>query len=204
MKIIVLASQKGGVGKTTLAAHLAIAATLDGAKVVLTDTDPQASLANWWNKREAETPAFQNTTIKDLPQAITALTATGFNYLFIDTPPAITESISEVLKIADYVLIPTRPSPHDLGAIGRTIDIVAKTGIKYGFVVTQAKANARLTLQAVQALLAHGETSPAVIHDRVDFASSMIGGGSVIDSDPKGRSTDEIKTLWQFVKGRIS
>lgn len=54
MKVIVLASQKGGVGKTTLAAHLAIAATKGGGKCVLTDTDPQGSLVAWWNKREAE------------------------------------------------------------------------------------------------------------------------------------------------------
>jgi hypothetical protein len=71
-------------------------------------------------------------------------------------------------------------------------------------VITQAKSNSRLTLQAVQALIEHGETSPAIIHDRVDFAGSMIGGGSVLESDPKGRSAEEIQTLWLFVKARIS
>lgn len=204
MKVIVLASQKGGVGKTTLAAHLAIAATKGGGKCVLTDTDPQGSLVAWWNKREAETPAYQETMIKDLPQTIEALKKAGFDYFFIDTPPATTPAMRTVFNYADYVLIPTKPSPHDLGAIGQTIDIVTEAGRKYGFVITQAKSNSRLTLQSVQALIEHGETSPAIIHDRVDFAGSMIGGGSVLESDPKGRSAEEIQTLWLFVKARIS
>jgi len=204
MKVIVLASQKGGVGKTTLAAHLAIAATLDGAKCVLTDTDPQASLVAWWNKREAETPTYQETMIKDLPETIEALKKAGFDYLFIDTPPTTSAAARAVFSFADYVLIPTKPSPHDLGAIGQTIDIVEEAGRKYGFVITQAKGNSRLTHQAGAALVEHGETSLTIIHDRVDFASSMIGGGSVLESDPKGRSAEEIKTLWLFVKARVS
>lgn len=204
MKTIVLASQKGGVGKTTLTAHLAIAAQMDGAKAVLTDTDPQGSLAAWWNNRETETPAFQTMALKDMEQTISALKKTGYDYLFIDTPPVHSPVIKTIFNFADYVLIPTRPSPHDLGAIGQTIDIVIEAGKKFAFVVTQAKTNSRLTLQAIQSLVKFGETSPAVIHDRVDFAGSMIGGGSVLDSDPKGRSAEEIRTLWQFVKGRLS
>ncbi len=59
MRTIVLASQKGGSGKTTLAAHLAVALERAGqGPAVLIDTDPQGSLAAWWNKREATSPAF--------------------------------------------------------------------------------------------------------------------------------------------------
>jgi chromosome partitioning protein len=204
MKTIVLASQKGGVGKTTLTAHLAIAAQMDGGKAVLTDTDPQGSLATWWNNRETETPDFQETALKDMDKTILALEKAGYDYFFIDTPPVHSSVIKTIFSFADYVLIPTRPSPHDLGAIGQTIDIVTEAGLKFAFVVTQAKTNSRLTLQAIQSLVQFGETSPVVVHDRVDFAGSMIGGGSVLDSDPSGRSADEIRTLWQFIKGRIS
>lgn len=204
MKTIVLASQKGGVGKTTLTAHLAIAAQMDGGRAVLTDTDPQGSLATWWNSRETETPAFQETALKDMDKTISALEKAGYDYFFIDTPPVHSPVIKTIFSFADYVLIPTRPSPHDLGAIGQTIDIVTEAGRKFAFVVTQAKTNSRLTLQAIQSLVQFGETSPVVVHDRVDFAGSMIGGGSVLDRDPSGRSADEIRTLWQFVKGRIS
>lgn len=98
MKIIVLASQKGGAGKTTLAAHLAVAAEKAGdGPCVLIDTDPQASLAAWWNVRQDERPSFAPTTLKELPGKLEALASAGYAYAFIDTPPAITESICAVV-----------------------------------------------------------------------------------------------------------
>jgi len=81
MKIIVLASQKGGVGKTTLAAHIAVAAEQSGdGPCVLIDTDPQASLAAWWNGREAQTPAFAPVTLKELSDKLEALGKAGYAY----------------------------------------------------------------------------------------------------------------------------
>ena len=71
MLTIALAAQKGGVGKTTLAAHLAVQAERSGAgPVALIDADPQASLADWWNDREAETPVFVQTTLLRLRKDI--------------------------------------------------------------------------------------------------------------------------------------
>lgn len=205
MKTIVLASQKGGAGKTTLAAHLAVAAERDGAgPCVLIDTDPQASLSDWWNGREAETPAFAPATLKELPAKLEALAKAGYAFAFIDTPPAITESIRAVVALADFVLIPTRPSPHDLRAVGRTVELAANAARAFAFAVTQAKPNTRLTVQAVAALSEHGIVAPAVIHDRVDYAASMIDGRTVLEVDPRGRSAAEVVELWVFVKARIN
>lgn len=205
MKTIVLASQKGGAGKTTITAHLAIAAEKAGdSPCVLIDTDPQASLAAWWNGREADTPAFATATLKELPAKLKALENAGYAFAFIDTPPAITESIRAVVELADFVLIPTRPSPHDLRAIGRTVELANEANRPFGFVVTQAKPNSRLTVQAMAVLSAHGIVAPAIIHDRVDFAGSMIDGRSVLEIDPRGRSAAEITELWCFVKERIA
>ena len=91
MKTIVLANQKGGVGKTTLTAHLAVAAQRagDGA-CVLIDTDPQASLAAWWNGRQAETPVFAPVALKELTGKLEALKQAGYAYVFIDTPVSYT------------------------------------------------------------------------------------------------------------------
>jgi chromosome partitioning protein len=205
MKTIVLASQKGGAGKTTLAAHLAVAAERAGdGPCVLIDTDPQASLVAWWNGRKAETPAFAPSTLKELPAKLEALAKAGFALAFIDTPPAITESIRAVVALADFVLIPTRPSPHDLRAVGSTVELATDARRPFGFAVTQAKANSRLTVQAVAALSAHGVVSPAIVHDRVDFASSMIDGRTVLEIDPRGRSAAEVVELWNFVKERMT
>jgi chromosome partitioning protein len=201
MKTVVLASQKGGAGKTTLAAHLAVAAESAGdGPCVLIDTDPQASLAHWWNGREAETPAFAPATLKELAARLEALGRAGYAFAFIDTPPAITESIRAVVARADLVLIPTRPSPHDLRAVGRTVELATAAGRPFTFAVTQAKPNTRLTVQAVAALSAHGVVAPAIVHDRVDYAASMIDGRTVVEIDPKGRSAAEVSALWAFVK----
>ena len=204
MQVIVLASQKGGVGKTTLAAHLAIALEAAGdGKAVLIDTDPQGSLSAWWNVRAAETPALAPTTIAELPAKLTALASAGYSYAIVDTPPAITDAIGMVVRSADLVIIPTRPSPHDLRAVGSTVELVQAAGKPFAFAVTQAKPNTRLTVQAVAALSAHGAVAPAIVHDRVDYAGSMIDGRVVQETDSKGRSAAEMAELWVFVKARL-
>lgn len=205
MNVIVLASQKGGVGKTTLAAHLAIAAEAANAgPAVLIDADPQGSLSAWWNAREAETPSLAPTTIAELPQKLQALAAAGYQVAIIDTPPAITDAISAVVAHADLVVIPTRPSPHDLRAVGSTVELVQEAGKPFVFALTQAKPNTRLTVQGIAALSEHGPVAPAIMHDRVDYAASMIDGQTVQETDGKGKSAAEMAELWQFVQGRIT
>ncbi|HGB3858566.1 TPA: AAA family ATPase [Salmonella enterica subsp. enterica serovar Typhimurium] len=205
MKTLVLASQKGGAGKTTLAAHLAIAAELAGAgPAVLIDTDPQGSLSAWWNSRDANTPALAAAKLAELPEKLEALGSAGFKLAVIDTPPAITDAIRDVVKLADLVLIPTRPSPHDLRAVGSTVDIAQEAGKPFAFTLTQAKPNARLTVQAVAALSAHGPVAPSIVHDRVDYAGSMVDGRTVQETDSKGRSAEEIAALFAFVQERMN
>lgn len=205
MKTVVLASQKGGAGKTTLTAHLAVAAEKAGdGPCVLIDTDPQESLAAWWNCRKDETPAFAPSTLKELTDKLKALDKAGFAFAFIDTPPAITESIRAVVALADFVLIPTRPSPHDLRAVGRTVELAEGEHRPFAFVVTQAKPNSRLTVQAMASLSEHGVVAPSIVHDRVDYAASMIDGRTVLEIDPRGKSAAEAVELWKFVKTRIN
>jgi chromosome partitioning protein len=205
MHVIVLASQKGGAGKTTLAAHLAVAAEAAGdGPAVLIDTDPQGSLSAWWNVREAQSPALAPTTIAELPEKLAALAAAGYQVALVDTPPAITEAIGSVVRSAELVLIPTRPSPHDLRAVGSTVELVQAAGKPFVFAVTQAKPNARLTVQAVAALSEHGAVAAAIMHDRVDYAGSMIDGRTVQETDAKGRSSIEMAELWVFVKAQMA
>ena len=204
MKTLVIASQKGGAGKTTIAAHIAVAAELaEAGPVVLIDTDPQGSLSDWWNTREAKTPALATATLAELPAKLQALQAAGVALAVIDTPPAITEAIRDVVKQADFVLIPTRPSPHDLRAVGQTVDIAREAKKPFAFCVTQAKPTARLTVQAVAALSAHGVVAPSIVHDRVDYAASMVDGRTVVETDAKGRSSAEIKELLSFVQAQM-
>src|SRR5438128_3053965 len=88
MKVIAVASQKGGSGKTTLAGHIAVQAERAGdGPVALVDTDPQGSLAEWWNARQAETPVFAATGVVRLADDIRRMRALGMRLLVIDTPP---------------------------------------------------------------------------------------------------------------------
>lgn len=202
---IVLASQKGGSGKTTLSGHLAVEADRAGAgPVVLIDTDPQGSLAQWWNARAMPTPQFVKAGLPDLGGALEELKRAGVRLAFIDTPPAITSSISHVVGFADLVIIPTRPSPHDLRAVGATVDIAERHEKPVIFVLNAATARARITGESAVALSQHGTVAPVTIHHRVDFAASMIDGRTVGEIVAKSASTREISELWSYIQFRLS
>lgn len=203
MKVITVASQKGGSGKTTLAGHLAVQAELAGAgPVVLIDADPQGSLADWWNERVASVPAFAQTSVQRMVDDLERLRCEGFAYAIIDTPPAIVTAIHAIVKQSDLVIIPTRPSPHDLRAAAATVRICEDTGKRFTFVVNAAHPRARLTSEAAIALSQHGTVAPTIVHNRTDFAASMIDGRTVMELNPKSKSTGEIVTLWDYVQSR--
>jgi chromosome partitioning protein len=204
MRVLVFASQKGGSGKTTLSGHLAVEAERTGAgPVALIDTDPQGSLAKWWNVREADMPAFMQCTFPNLMHDIERARAEGFRLVVIDTPPAVTRAIAEVVTMADLVILPTRPSPHDLRAVGATVDIVESRNKQMVFVVNSAVPNARITSEAAVALSQHGTVAPTIIHHRTDFAASMIDGRTVMEVKENCKSAQEISALWRYVKERL-
>jgi len=201
---LALASQKGGSGKTTLSGHLAVQAQRAGAgPVVLIDIDPQGSLADWWNEREAEYPAFAHTTVARLAGDLATLRQQGFKLAVIDTPPAITMAIQSVIGVAELIVVPTRPSPHDLRAVGVTVELVERLGKPLVFVVNAASPRARITSEAVIALSQHGTLAPSVIHNRTDFAASMIDGRTVMELEEGSRSGQECEQLWQYLQNRL-
>jgi len=205
VQIIGIASQKGGSGKTTLAGHLAVQAEQAGSSpVALIDTDPQGSLSDWWNAREAETPCFARTTAATLKQDIEQLRELGMKLLFIDTPPAIEATIGDVIEICDLVLIPVRPSPHDLRAAGATVEMVERAGKPLIFVVNAAAPRTRITNEAVMALSQHGTVAPVILHQRTGFAASMIDGRTVNEIKGEPRSAEEIVSLWDYISHRLN
>jgi len=217
MCVIVVASQKGGVGKTTVAAHLAVRAGLEGqGPVALVDTDPQGSLSEWWDARQDEhqsddeqspyNSALSLATVKleDLATKLAELRRNGAAVAIIDTPPALTASIQQVIEIADLVLIPARPSPHDLRAIGATVNMTRRAGKPFLFIINGAAPRANITAEAVAALSEHGRVAPVILYQRTDYAASMIDGRTVIEASPSGKSAQEIAELWKFVYAQIN
>jgi chromosome partitioning protein len=205
MYVLVLASQKGGSGKTTLSGHLAVEAEQAGiGPVALIDCDPQGSLSEWWNSRASPTPQFVKVGLLELSESLARLDQAGFKLAVIDTPPAITASISRVVAHADLVIVPTRPSPHDLRAVGATVDIAERHEKPLIFVVNGATPRARITGEAAVALSQHGTVAPVIVHHRVDFAASMVDGRCVGEVVPKSQSAKEIRELWTYVQDRLA
>jgi chromosome partitioning protein len=204
MYTLVLASQKGGSGKTTLSGHLAVQADLSGAgPVAIIDTDPQGSLASWRSARKSPSPHFVRTGLPDLADTLVRLKNAGVKLVVIDTPPAITASISQVVSHADLVIIPARPSPHDLRAVGATVDIAERLAKPVVFVINAAASRARITAEAAIALSQHGTVAPVTVRNRVDFAASMVDGRTVGEVVPSCASASEIRDLWTYVQDRL-
>jgi chromosome partitioning protein len=213
LRVIAVASQKGGVGKTTIAAHLAVRAGMVGqGPAVLVDTDPQGSLREWWDARQHneklagndDGPALATVKLDDLAAHLVDVRRRGAAVAIIDTPPALTSSIEQVMAIADLVLIPARPSPHDLRAIAATVSLTRRARKPYLFVINGAAPRANITAEAVAALSEHGQVAPIILYQRTDYAVSMIDGRTVMETAATGRSTREIADLWKYIHAQIS
>jgi chromosome partitioning protein len=204
MKIIAITSQKGGAGKTTLTAHLSVMASMQEKSTAIIDTDPQGSLADWWNARECESPHFLPISISDLSSKLSDLEKAGIEYLFIDTPPATTFLISQVMEIADLIIIPTRPSPVDIRAVAATIKLADIARKRTVFVLNSAKPRTKITSQAAIELSQYGTVAPITIHDRLDFSACMANGKTVQEIEPDGKSSKEIKDLFNYISAQIS
>jgi chromosome partitioning protein len=101
------------------------------------------------------------------------------------------------------ILIPARPSPHDLRAVGVVVEMAEAAGKPFGFVVNGATPRAIIALQAVQALAQHGPVAPVILHQRIDFAGSMVDGRTVGEINAQSRSAQEITDLWQYVHTQL-
>lgn len=204
MRSIAVVSRKGGSGKTTLAAHLAVAAhRAQAGCVALMDTDPQASLADWWNAREARDPLFVQTGFDRLETDVERLDAAGVDLLVVDTPPAVTESIETCVALADLVVVPSRPSPHDIRSVLSTVKLLEHLGTPLVFVINAAIGRAKITSEAIEILSRHGPIAPVVLGQRLDFAVSMIDGRTVMEMPGQTKSAEEIAGLWSYLDARL-
>jgi len=188
VKTIVVSSLKGGSGKSTIVANLAVEAT---GSVALVDLDsPQGSLSHWWNARKAETPLFVDT-----------MTPASIDYLFVDTPPQRPDT--KTVQAADLIIIPVKPSPNDLRAVGETLSVIERLHKDFCFVITMAKARTRIAIDTLQVLAQYGKVAPVMLGDRIDYAESMIDGLSVSELSAKSKSADEITKLWSYVSSLL-
>jgi chromosome partitioning protein len=208
MQTIVIASRKGGAGKTTHSISLSVAAELQGfGPVALVDLDEQGSAAAWWNARKPVTPVFARVEVPALREHLNALEKAGVRLVIIDTPPGNTPDVRSVVQAAigqaDLVLIPTRPSPLDLRSLGVTIDLCNEARKPMVFVINGAANQAAITAKVAIELSQHGCVSPVTTFQRTVFATSAIDGRTVQEVEPEGKSAQEVGALWEYVARQL-
>lgn len=209
MKTLALLSQKGGSGKSTLAVHLAVIAQAAGRRTVLVDLDPQRSAAGWWDTRAAATPELVEAAPGDLTAVLDAARADGVDLCVLDTRPSAGADALAAATLADFAMIPTRPSIFDLRAIGATVDIVLRTGTPGCVVLNGAPASrgfgeSSVTADARRVLRDYGMPVASVaIGLRAPLAHALVDGRAVNEFDPAGKASLEMAALWQLTEEHL-
>jgi chromosome partitioning protein len=202
--IIALLNQKGGVGKTTLATHLAGAFALLGRSTVVIDADPQSSALDWARRRDqAGLPRLFGVVglAKENLHVEAPAIARHFDHLLIDGPPRVTALARSALLAADLALIPVQPSPYDVWASQEMVDLVREARVfrprlRVAFVVNRRVVGTVIGREARGALAYHGiETLQAEVRQRIVFAESAVYGRLVAECHPKSLAAREIALL---------
>lgn len=197
MQIIAIISQKGGAGKTTLAVHLAVAYQAAGKNTGIIDLDPQASSANWGDRRKAPLPVVQSAHSSRLAQEIENARSAGIEVLILDTAPHSDRVAVDAARAADLVVVPCKPNILDIEAIGNTIGIVKTTGTPL-FVVLNGVAPMGSEADEAEAAIKDAFTvsvCPARITTRVAFARSLVNGQTAAEYIQPGRLVPDPKAI---------
>jgi len=190
-KIILTTHQKGGVGKSTLTFNLA-ANLKESAKVCIIDFDAQGSL---YQVRDlSEVPIFLEDQLKKIQNS-------DFDFIFIDTPPYLSNKLPELCDLADVIIIPTKAGVLDLLAIKSTIDMIEQSGNeeKAVIVFNMVKPNTTLTDEIKDQLNEYNvRVSKNMMSDLVAFSRSVLVNG--VDNNNKAQKqidalTKEVLTI---------
>ncbi len=202
--IVALLNQKGGVGKTTLALHLAGAWALQGRRVTVIDADPQGSALDWSEQRAKEgCPRLfgvlglaRDTLHRETPEI-----ARGVDHVVIDGPPRIAGLMRSALLAADLVLVPAQPSPFDGWASGEMLSLIREARIfrpelVARFVLNRYAARTIIARETGDALTEHDPPVLAArIGQRVAFADAARTGQLVFEVENGGAAAREITAL---------
>jgi chromosome partitioning protein len=206
MITIAVVNTKGGVGKTTLSAALAIRAAADGKRVAIVDMDPQKALIAWWRRR--------GTNQSDSPQlfegpdtahdAVEAAALNGWDIVILDGPPAFLVVVQEMIQAADFALVPVKPSTVDLMATQDAIALARSAGVPFLCVFNDVVRPEKAVDQARQFLFNCGiPVAKTHVMHRISHINAMSVGKSAAEvRTGKGKDTaaaQEIDDLWQEV-----
>ncbi|NCO20871.1 MAG: ParA family protein [Rhodobacterales bacterium] len=204
-KVITVAQQKGGSGKTTIAANLAVAFVRDGANVALLDTDPQGSLGRWFMARHDD-------GLDDMEFSTASAWGVGYecdklkknnDFVILDTPPKVDADLRPALRISDLVIVPVATSQVDVWAVESVLDLVNREKRTALVVLNRFKVGTRVgvdVMAAVRAMdVALAETT---LGNRVVYAETL-GLGRGVQEQGKGAAADEMADLMAEVRRHL-
>lgn len=185
-QIITVAQHKGGAGKTTLTAHLAVSWAETGRRVALLDTDPQASLGAWYRRRQsalgrrAQPLAYAAASGWGVRSELDRLSRIS-DLILVDTPST-GLAVRPSLKISAAVLVPMQPSPLDFWATQPVLDEIRRERSRPLIVLTRVPARARLTADVVAEISRlQSPIADARLGNRTAYAATLAVGVSVAD-----------------------
>ncbi len=195
--VITIAQQKGGAGKTTVAAHLAVALSMRGKRVAVVDIDPQGSLTQWHKLREQRFGegytgmTFTSVSGWRVGSEISRLKR-GHDIIIIDSPPHTETEARTAIRNADFILIPIQPSPTDLWATKATLELALAEKVPVKIVMNRVAPNSRMA-ESISKDLSY--LSKTTLGNRVLFASSLMEGRTANEMMPSHPAALEIKAL---------
>ena len=202
MPVISLLNQKGGVGKTTLSVHLAMALATD-QKVLLVDADPQSSALDWSAQRDAQSAPVHFPVI-GLPNGTLhrelAAISPDYEWIVIDGPPRGTKIARSAIVASDFVVIPVQPAPFDIWATEDVVSILSecepiKPDLLTRFLINRSFPNTILSGEIRDALAdyPHIQHFEVTIHNRQEYAKATRQGLTVLETSPQGPASAEIR-----------
>ena len=192
-------TQKGGSGKTTLALNCAVAGMIKKKRVVIFDMDTQATAENWYQDRENDEPLLIRVKSGELEEALEKAKNNGFDYVMIDTPGRDEPATAAAIKLADFCVIPCRPSPADMKATPATIETIRRLEKPAAFVLSQTPPRSYRIREAQKGLSVLGMVSPVYVVSRNAFQDAQGAGLGVMEFEPDGKAASEIEKLWDWL-----
>ncbi|MCD5363541.1 ParA family partition ATPase [Chromobacterium aquaticum] len=208
MHVIAVLNQKGGSGKTTIATHLARALQLDGADVLLIDSDPQGSARDWAAVREEQPLTVVGIDRPTIERDLKHVARKDF--VVIDGAPQAADLAVSAIKAASFILIPVQPSPYDIWAAADLVELVKQRievtdgKLQAAFVVSRAIKGTKVGAEVAEALA--GYELPVLesrITQRVSYPGTAAIGTTVLDSEPTGDAAAEIRALANEIKNKL-
>jgi chromosome partitioning protein len=204
--VICVAQQKGGSGKTTIAANLAVAYLRAGRTVALLDTDPQGSLGRWFmTRREAagEDLGFSTASAWGVSYECDKLRK-SFDFVIVDTPPKVDADLRPALRVADLVIVPVAASQVDVWATESVLDLARREGRPVMIVLNRAKKGTRVLDDVGKSLDSFEVLRAAtMIGSRVVYAETLGQGLGVLERG-RGAWSAEIEGLAAEVEAALA